>query len=480
MLNNPIIQRYRYSLLRPSHFLVYVAIYISVVVLLLFFNYTLYKYQETFRTPEDLCKGIYYQFLAFQIIVLWFWGAFNSASAIKEEITGKTYDFFRMLPLAARQKTIGILLGKNLVVLLLGAISCLFLVFFGSFGGISFNLQVQILLVLLSITILVNSIALLSSINLTQKAKKTNVFVFILFAFFFAPFFLMRALGSLSETEKLEKVIARFFEIKLPVLILVSLIALYFSCWAIKGTLRRFTREDEPLFTRKGAFLFMLGFEVVLLGLFYHYIRKEEIEVSYSYWTISLLAVFAVPLGALRNFDKYLEYSGLIREKSASKLNITRRILLHSNISLVLGLFIIWSAGSLVTILISRMELFTGLYRIWVLFSFYIFFMLLLELNILYKPLSPKIVHLLFFIAGVYVIFPLILSAILESEIIYLYSPLGFFWEIMYESQRSTPSLISTPLVLTGVWVVNALLCAIPILLIKKRYSDILILRQKM
>ena len=472
MLNNPLIQRYRYSLLRPSHLLVYVTIYISVVVLLLFINYTIYKYQDAFYTLRDLCKGIYYQFLVFQIIVLWFWGAFSSASAIKEEITGKTYDFFRMLPLAANQKTIGILIGKNLVVLLLGAISCLFLIFFGSIGGLSANLQIQTFLALLSITILVNSIALLSSINPAQKTKKTNIFALVLLAFFFAPF-LIGLLGGLSEIEKLEKVIVWFFEIELPLLILVSLIALYFSCWAIKGILRKFTREDEPLFTRKGAFLFMLGFEFILLGLFYHYLGKREIEVSYLYWTISLLAVLAVPLGALRSFDKYLEYSGLIREKSGSNLNIISRILLYSNISLAFGLFIVWSAGSLATILISRMELILGLYRIWVLFSFYIFLMLLLELNILYKPLSRKIGHLLCFIAGVYAIFPLILSAILESEIIYLYSPLGFFWKIIDESHTSISSL-------TGVWVVNALLCVIPILLIRKRYAHIITLRQKM
>jgi len=158
MLNNPLIQRYRYSVLRPSHLLIYITIYISVVMLLLFINYTIYKYQDTFCTQQDLCKGIYYQFLAFQIVVLWFWGAFSSSSAIKEEITGKTYDFFRMLPLTAQQKAIGILFGKNLVVLLLGAISCAFLIFFGSMGGLSANLQIQTFLVLLSITILVNSI----------------------------------------------------------------------------------------------------------------------------------------------------------------------------------------------------------------------------------------------------------------------------------------------------------------------------------
>jgi hypothetical protein len=132
--------------------------------------------------------------LTFQIIVLWFCGAFSSASAIKEEITGKTYDFFRMLPLTAHQKAIGILFGKNLIVLLLGAISCAFLIFFGSMGGLSANLQIQTFLVLFSITILVNSTALLSSINPSQKSKKANVFTIVLLGFIFAPF-IISALG---------------------------------------------------------------------------------------------------------------------------------------------------------------------------------------------------------------------------------------------------------------------------------------------
>lgn len=472
MLKNPLIQRYRYSILRPSHLLVYVTIYISVVVLLLFINYTLYKHQDTFHSPQELCKGIYFQFLAFQVIILWIWGAFSSASAVKEEITGKTYDFFRMLPLAAHQKTIGILFGKNLVVLLLAAINCLFLIFFGSIGGLSVNLQIQTFLVLFSITLLVNSIALLSSINPAQKTKKMNVLAFILLCFFLGSF-LMAPLSGLSEIEGLEAVLARFYVIEIPALILVGLIALYFSCWAIKGTLRKFTLEDEPLFTRKGALLFMMGFEFILLGLLYHYLGKGETDISYIYWIISLLAVLAIPFGALRSFDKYLEYSGLIREKTGSNVNAISRILPHSNISLALGLFVIWSAGSVAVILISRMEFLQGLYRIWILFSYYIFLMLLLELNILYKPLSRKIGHLLGFIFGVYVIFPLILSATLESDIIYLHSPAGFFWIIIDEPYKGMPSL-------TSVWLVNVLLWMIPILLIRKRYSHILTLRRKM
>jgi len=472
MMGNPLIQRYRYSLLRPSHLLVYVTIYISVVLLLLFVNYAFYKHQDTFNSPQELCRGIYFQFLAFQIIILWIWGGFSSASAVKEEITGKTYDFFRMLPLAAHQKTVGILIGKNLVILLLTAINCLLLILSGSIGRLSVNLQSQIFLVLFSIAILINSIGLLSSINPNLKSKKTNALAIVALVFLFGPF-LFGSLGALSEIAKLEQVRAWFFAIELPVLILISLVALYFSCWAIIGILRKFTREDEPLFTRKGALLFMLGFELILLGLFYHYLGKAETETSYIYWIISLLAVLAVPFGAIRTFDKYLEYSGLFREKSGSNVNNFSRILLHSNISLALGLFAIWTIGSIAIILISRMEFLRGLYWIWILFSFYLFLMLLLELNILYKPVSAKIGLLLCFIAAVYAILPPILSAILESDVLYLHSPVGFFWIMIDEPYTEIPSLIS-------VWVVNILLCLVPALLIRKRYSYIPKLRQKM
>lgn len=472
MLKNPLIQRYRYSLLRPSHVLVYLTIYISVVLLLLFINYTLYIYQDTFSSPQGLCRGIYFQFLAFQAMILWIFGPSCSASAVKEEITGKTYDFFRMLPLSAHQKTTGILIGKNLVVLFLGAINCLFLVIFGTMGGFGANLQIQVLFVLFSIMILTNSIALLSSINPAQKTKTNNVLAVIIIIYFLGPFFIVPIYIS-QETEELEKVTAWFFAMELPLLILVSLIALYFSCWTIKGILRKFTREDEPLFTRKGALLFMLGFEFILLGLFYHYLGKGENEISYAYWMLSLLAVFVIPFGALRTFDRYLEHIGLMPEQSGSKLNSISRILMHSNISLVLGLFVVWSVGTFVTVLLSNMELFRGLYRIWIIFTFYIFLTLLLELDTLYRPLSKKIRHLLIFIAAVYVILPPIVAAILESEAIYVYSPCGFFWAIIEEPYIDMPSL-------TSVWGLNIILSVIPIMLISKRYNHILKLRRKM
>ncbi len=472
MLKNPLIQRYRYSLLRPSHVLVYLTIYISVVLLLLFINYTLYIYQDTFSSPQELCRSIYSQFMAFQVMLLWIVGPFSSASAVKEEITGKTYDFFRMLPLSAYQKTTGILIGKNLIVLFLGAINCLFLIFFGSAGGLSANLQIQVLFVLLSIMILANSIALLSSINPSQKTKTNNALAAIILIYCLGPIFIVPMYISREKIE-LETVTAWFFAIELPLLVLVSLIALYFSCWAIKGILRKFTREDEPLFTRKGALLFMLGFEFILLGLFYHYLGKEETEISYAYWMLSLLAAFAIPFGAIRTFDRYLEYIGLMRGQSGLKLNSISRILLHSNISLVFGLFVLWSVGTFVAILLSNMELLRGLYRIWIVFTFYIFLTLLLELDTVYRPLSKKIRFLLGFIAAVYVVLPPILGAIFESETLYVHSPCGFFWAIVEEPYIDMPSL-------TSVWGLNIIFSVISIMLISKRYNHILKLRRKM
>jgi hypothetical protein len=119
------------------------------------------------------------------------------------------------------------------------------------------------------------------------------------------------------------------------------------------------------------------------------------------------------------------------------------------------------------------MELLWGLYRIWIVFTFYLFLTLLLELDTLYRPLSKKIRHLLVFIAAVYVILPPILAAIFESDTLYVYSPCGFFWAIMQEPHIDMPSL-------TSVWALNIILSVIPIMLISKRYNHILKLRRKM
>jgi len=460
--------------MRPRQLWIYITIYIAIISLILFINYTAYQYREWLGNQERFFKGIFYQFLILQVIVLGILGMVNSSSAIKEEITGKSYDFFRMLPISAGKKAVGILVGKNLVVLLLAGVNFLLLIIFGILGRVSTAFVAQSFLALVSIAVLTNSIALLSSMNPSNVKKKSHIVLFIVLCFVFGPFLPSFFGIAIGKVRVLENITEKFYTIELPVLVLTSLVALYFSCWAIKGILRRFTREDEPLFTKMGAYIFMLGFEFVLFGLFYEYLKDGARKTNYLYWLISLLPVLLVPLWSFRSFDRYLEHSGLIRIKSAGNKNLMSRMLLYSNLPFDFSLFAIWALCSIGTTLITKQGLLYNLYYIIILFSFYLFLMLLLELYVVYKPVSNKIGLLLSFIAIVYLFLPLILSGILDNKEVYLYSLLGFYTRVLF--YESAPG-IST---ITRIWLINVVLCIVPIILIWTRYRHILTARKKM
>jgi len=341
ILNNPLIRRYRYSLMRPRQLWIYITIYIAVIALIIFVNYTAYQYQEWFGNQTRFFKVLYYQFLVFQVIVLCILAMINSSSAIKDEVNGKSYDFFRMLPISAGKKAAGILVGKNLVVLLLAGVNFLLLIILGMLGRMEGILLGHYFLAVISVAVLTNSVALLSSINPAKAKKKNNIVLFIVLGFIFAPFVISSIGIAIRRINIFENVTEKFYTIELPVLILISLVALYFSCWAIKGILRRFTREDEPLFTRMGAYIFMLGFEFVLFGLFYEHLNEGARKTNYLYWLISLLPVLLVPIWSLRSFERYLEHSGLIQSKTAGNKNLVSDFLLYSNLLPVLVLFAI-------------------------------------------------------------------------------------------------------------------------------------------
>lgn len=475
MVNNPLIQRYRYSTLRPKQFWIYVTIYISIILLIVFINYSSYKYQTFFKDITEFYESLYYQFLTFQVIILFIWSAYNSGSAIKEEILNKSFDFFRMLPLPAYKKALGILIGKNLVVLLFGAINLVLLIYFGLAGEININLQGQVLLILISITILANSTSLLSSINPAKKSKSSGIVLILLAVFFLVPM-MINAVVALSSVDELERYPVYFFKIKIPILLLISLIALYLSCWVFKGILRRFTHEQEPLLTRKGALLFLLGYIFIVVGLYYAYIPEERPELIYSYWLITLIPILLIPLGSLRNLDKYIEYSRFIQSQPNSRKTGLVPIVMYSNLALAIALFVIWTASSIGTTFFAEyaaMKLGSNLYNIFILLTCYLFLVLLLELYVVYKPASNKIGLLLGFIAVLYVILPLILSAIFESDIIYFYSPAGFIASLFNDSNFNIS-------IKTSFWLMNALFCVFPALLIWKRYNYILTQRQKM
>lgn len=472
-MNNPLIRRYSCSLMRPRQFWIYMAIYIIAIALFLFINFTAHEYRSTFGDSDYFAKSVYYQLLGLQVFMLWLWAAYNSSSAVREEITEKTYDFFRLLPLTAGEKAVGIMVGKNLVVLVLAAITCLLLLTFGVSGNVSGVLQVYILVVLVAVAILASSLGLLSSMRPGKKGKPGGLIAGVAVVVFILPYVVMTSM-QLSSVGDLESMTAGFFRLKIPLLLLISLIALYFSCWTVTGILRKFTREDEPLFTKSGAFLFMLGYEFVLLGLFYSSLMDREVAVNHLYWMLSLPPILFIPFGTFRSFDRYLEYSGLIRKRLGPKASGFSSMLWHCNPSLAMGLFAVWAAGCIGTAVMSGLELRMHLYFIGVAFSFYLFLVLLLELNVVYSPLSSKVGLLLTFIAAVLFVFPVILSAIMESSMAHLHSPIGFFWHIF--SGESTPDLWR----LGSICAQNVFLSVIPATLVQRRYAQVLAARRKM
>lgn len=475
MFNNPLIQRYRYSTLRPKQFRIYVTIYISIILLIVFINYSSYKIQAFDRDITQFHRSLYCQLLIFQILIFLFWGAYNSGSAIRDEILNKSFDFFRMLPLPAHKKALGILIGKNLVVLLFGAINLAMLICFGLWGQISINLQGQVILILISLTILLNLVFLLSSINPAKKGKSSGVILILLVIFLLGPMTISTII-QLSSVRELENYPAYFFQMKIPILLLISFIALYFSCWIFKGILRRFTREQESLFTRKGAMLFLLGYIFIVIGMYYNYVPEMKKELIYSYWLVTLSPVLFIPWGSLRNLDEYIEYSRFIQRQPGSPKTSVFAILKRSNLSLIIFLFAIWAVSSIGITLFADsagMNLLSNLYDVLCLFSCYLFFVLLLELYVVYVPVSSKIGLLLGFIAILYVILPLILSGIFQSETIYLYSPGGFIVSLFVGYDISIT-------IKTTFWLMNALFCAFPVSLILKRYNYVLTQRQKM
>lgn len=477
MFDNPLIRRYRYNLMRPRQFWIYMAIYIALLIMLFFINYTGFKHELMYKTFDALCRSIYYQLLVIQILVLWVWGSFNASSAIKEEVFEKTYDFFRVLPIPARAKAVGILVGKNLIVLVLAAINLVLLLLFGLIGEVKTILLGQVVLVLACVAILANSVALLSSINPKGKRKKGSIVGFILLAFFLGPM-IINGLIEFAKVKNIETTMARFFELKLPIMVLTSLVVLYFSCWSIKGILRRFTREDEPLFTRFGASVYgrlrVCPFRFVLpIHLGYLILSRACARaVNCTYWLISLFAVLAVPLASVRSFDRYLEMGGLVRKRTGRRMGMLR-LLTHSNLLLALGLFAIWAAVAAVTTHLAKLDMLYHLRVMAVFLSFYLFLILLVEVYVVVSPYAAKVRILLIFIVGVYAIFPLILGGLFDSDQLYLHSPFGYVFGMFGRADQDINAQVT-------VIAVNLLLCVVPLAVVLKRHRQVITARQKM
>ncbi len=418
-MSNPLIRRYQYSLLRPAQVWIYGIIYVSLVGLILIINLMFYAHQSVLsqQEPWRLFRKLFFQFTLFQCILLWVLAPSNAGGVIPNLVLQKAYDFLRLLPLSGIQKIVGIILGRNLIVLSAAAVNFLFLAGFGLVGRVSWNFLLQEILLLLSVGLFLGLLALLLSLRSSPKRGNPFLLFLVLFFAFGFPFLL----GLMTRVDEPPNV--SFYLWRMPLLIAVSGVLVYFSVWAFLGNRRWLTYEYESLFSWKGALLFQLLFLILLFGFFYPYRQAWQYEKIFIGFCIAGLGpVVLLPAGACRTYEKYLELSrGFPREK-LSVFELFRR----SNPVLSVLLYLIWlgfclAACRLFALSAAPFLLFAG-----VVFTFYLVWLGLLELTVVFYNTHSKIIFLTGFVIVLYLFLPFILSGLFDWEYLSVFSPLGY------------------------------------------------------
>ncbi|MDP6630654.1 MAG: hypothetical protein QGH42_06325 [Kiritimatiellia bacterium] len=466
MFNNPLIERFRYSLMRPRQFGIYVGIYATIAVLMLLI--TLAAYSESAGVDLDgMCQSLFAQFTTLQILVLWIWTSINVASAIRDERRDKSYDFFKLLPLPPWKKTVGIVIGKNLVAYLLGAITFFLIVVSALFARVPVGVLVELIFLILSISIAMNLLALLASVaqRVSENQRTTSPIVVVFLGFMLiGPF--ISIVASLMDTDGLADFTIPFMAWETRGLVLISAIALYLSVWVFKGICRQFRVEEAPMFTARGAAGFMLGGLLILLGLCSPHFRDNHAEeVCITFWGLSL------GLSILTGAGSFLPFNSTIEElaaQPAQRPGLLRFTLMQSNLRVVFVLLALALVTGLPCGLVCGISLAHAVVWLITLTLFALFYVLLFELVQVYRPVSPKIHILIAFIGLLYAILPLILAGVFDSSDFAICSPLGYFG-VLYDSTERSSNMMN------WTWALNLILCTLAYSAISRRYKKALL-----
>jgi hypothetical protein len=480
MLQNPLIQRYRFSLLRPRQVGVYGFIYVSIVFLILLLNYTAFTTLRAFlfsgnKLPFDMYQFVFYQFAFFQVIILWLWASYNSGSALTLEILRKSYVFFKLLPISALQKAFGVLIGTNLVAYSCAALNFIPLLIFAYLGKMNTVLISYYFLTMIAVACFLNALTLLLSINPdAKKRRRFGTLVLIVFAVWVLMFAMGRLFSSGTHTREVENILVGFFSIDVPGLLLFSMILFYFTAWMLMGIVRKFRDEKESLFSKTGSLVFVIGCEVLTTGLFWSFLHLKS--GFYSHRALCFWGLVFVNLGTLQNVGKYLEAARRIQAQSTAKALNMFRLFRHSTLFWGICVFVIWTACFLGLAMMTGLTFPDNLYPLLNLFGFYLVFMVLLELFILYRHLRINIKVVLIGIALISLLLPVSLSKILENKLVYLHSVFG------YMSNLIAPFLFQSgnTAVQLRIFFMNILLCLFPLFLIFRKYLSFLKLRRQM
>jgi hypothetical protein len=375
---------------------------------------------------SDLYESLFIQFSIMQILVMWLLMPMNCSSAIQKEITEKSFDFFRMLPVSSFHKATGILVGRNLFNLIIAGTNLIFCIVFGVLAGLSPVLLFQLFLVMVCFSLALNFTSLLSSI-LSFKKAKSNILALILLAIFgFGP--IIGGLAEAVDGSEIQKFTVHFLNLEVPVLYLISAYVFVAGIWLFIGILRRFSYEYQALCSRKGAIFLMITYLFLLYGIVHHYLFDTfgsdghcQPESFHAFYILGLLPLAFIPLFSMRTFDHYIE----ITRTSQCRDGLLMKQVLNSNLFLSVVLFILWALPMFILCMITGNLVLNYSALSMLLLICYLVVACLVELYTLYVPSNGKIGYLLGFMAILYFFLPLFFSAVFENDYIALFSPFG-------------------------------------------------------
>ena len=476
MLHNPLLQRYRFSQLRPRQIGIYGFIYVAIVSMIVLMNYTVFTTLRSFifgdfELPFTMWQAMFYQFLGLQVIILWVWASYNSGTALTKEILNKSYIFFKLLPITPLQKALGVLFGTNLIAYTFGAFNIGIMAVLAAIADIRPLWVFYDVLMILAVAALLNTMTLLLSINPDAKNSRRIGTLIIIGGGIWA---LMTMMGILLASGRMqthfpEEISIKFFSISLPGMVLFALILFYFTGWVLLGILRKFQHERESLFTLPGSAIFMVAFEILTLGVFWPYLALKS--AFYGQRILCFWALVLVNLGTLRQLGAYFEHCRKIQKRSAGIILGLVKFFRHTTIFWGICLYAIWGAALFIVARIPRLPAGDLLFPLLNLFGFYLVALLLLELFVLFRHVHASVKVFLIFLGMVTILLPIVLFRFLENEQLYLHSVIGYMANLV------TPFLVrgGNASVQWRVFGVNLLVCALPLVVIISKYRGFFI-----
>ena len=106
----------------------------------------------------------------------------------------------------------------------------------------------QLLLLILTSTFCLNSLSLLSSMSAAKRKRESgNVALLLLLVFLFMP--MLSVIGVLRDSHWGQDEFVPFYGLRIPLLLFLSLAALYVGIWSYRGIIRKFITEKRMSFS---------------------------------------------------------------------------------------------------------------------------------------------------------------------------------------------------------------------------------------